>query len=400
MTAFRVVIVNGPRQSGKSTLLTLESREGGTLLTLDDRAVLGTARTDPGGLLAGYGRPLYIDEVQRGGDPLVLAIKAAVDREPRSMGAFVLAGSSRFLTVPGLSESLAGRARIIDLWPFTQGELAAGRDAFIDGAFGPTADLRALTPTPLTRAEAMRRIATGGFPSAVAMASDRLRSTWFEDYRRTLIERDFTELRAIRRVDDLPRLLRLLGARTAQELNVSSLARDAGINGETLRAHLALLETLYLHVRIPAWATNLTARAKHHSKVHMADSGLACDLLGVSAEQLSVPTNAIAGALFESFAVNEIIRQQAWSTVRVEVAHFRDRDKREVDLILEARDGRIVAVETKCAVDVDESDFRWIAYLRDRLGDRFANGVVLHLGQRPLPFGDRLTALPLAALWE
>jgi uncharacterized protein len=283
-------------------LLELLAKRSGTLITLDDRGTLRTARTDPGGLIGVYGRPLLIDEVQRGGDLLVLSIKATVDRAPREMGAFVVAGSSRFLTVPGLSESLAGRARIIDLWPFTQGELTGGTDSFIDLAFGSPSDLRAAEAPLLSRSQVMKRMTLGGFPEALTMPNERLRSAFFEDYRRTLISRDLTQLSAVRQVDELPRLVRLLAARTRQEVNVESLGRDAGINAEKLRSHLALLETIYLHQRLPAWSTNFTTRVKHHPKIHMVDSGLACDVLGVSAEQLANPTNAIAGALFESLS--------------------------------------------------------------------------------------------------
>lgn len=400
LTGFRVVIINGPRQSGKSTLLELFARESGSLVTLDDRDVLRVARTDPRGLIEGYQRPLMIDEVQRGGEPLVLAIKAAVDRAPREMGAFVLAGSSRFLTVPGLTESLAGRARIIDLWPLAQGEIWGGSDSFIDRAFAPTADVRATRAPFLSRHEVMSRITLGGFPAVHSMPTERLRSAWFEDYVRTLVTRDLTLLSAIRKIDDLPRLVQLLAARTAQELNVASLARDAGINGETLRSYLSLLETIYLHLRLPAWSTNFTSRAKHHPKVHMVDTGLAANVLGLTQDRLSTPTSQMAGPLLETFVVNEIVRQQAWSDERVRLSHFRDREQREVDLIMESGDGRIVAVETKAARDVDETDFKWLVYLRDRLGDRFVNGIVVHLGERPLPFGDRLTALPVSAIWS
>jgi uncharacterized protein len=394
LTGFRVVIVNGPRQSGKSTLLELFARESGSLVTLDDRDVLRVARTDPRGLIEGYPRPLMIDEVQRGGEQLVLAIKAAVDRAPQDLGAFVLAGSSRFLTVPGLTESLAGRARIIDLWPLAQGEISGGSDSFIDRAF-------AATPTSfLTRLDVMNRITLGGFPAVHSMPTARLRSAWFEDYARTLVTRDLTLLSAIRKMDDLPRLVQLLAARTGQELNVASLARDAGINGETLRSYLSLLETIYLHLRLPAWSTNFTSRAKHHPKVHMVDTGLAANVLGLTAERLATPTHPMSGPLFETFVVNEVVRQQAWSEQRVRLGHFRDREQREVDLIVESGDGRIVAVEMKAARDVDETDFKWLVYLRDRLGDRFVNGIVVHLGERPLPFGDRLTALPVSAIWS
>ena len=163
----------------------------------------------------------------------------------------------------------------------------------------------------------------------------------------------------------------------AQELNVASLARDVGINGETLRSYLALLETIYLHVRLPAWSTNFTSRAKHHPKVHMVDTGLAANVLGLSAERLSTPTTQMAGPLFETLVVNELVRQQAWSEERVRLGHYRDREQREVDLILESGDGRVVAVEMKAARDVDEIYFRWVAYLRDRLGDLFINGIVI-----------------------
>jgi uncharacterized protein len=400
LAGFRVIIVNGPRQSGKSTLLELFAEQrSGTLLTLDDREVLRAAKTDPRGLVEGYERPLLIDEVQRGGEPLILAIKAAVDRAPRDVGAFVIAGSSRFLTVPGLSESLAGRARIIDLWPLTQGELAGTSENFIDLAFRPTSNLRAVTPPFLSRIETMKRITLGGFPAIHTLPTDRLRAAWFEDYRRTLITRDLTQLSAIRQVDDLPKLVQVLAARTAQELNVASVANDSGVNAETLRSYLALLETIYLHHRLPAWSTNFTARAKKHPKAHIVDSGLAADVLGLNADRLAIPTSAFAGHLFESFAVNEILRQQPWATERTHLGHFRDSDKREVDLIIESPDGRIVGVETKAARDVDESDFRWLAYLRDRLGERFVNGIVVHLGERPLSFGDRLTAVPVSTLW-
>ena len=398
--AFRVVIVNGPRQAGKSTLLRLVAENSAaTMVSLDDRDQLRAARTDPGGFVDGYGRPLFIDEVQRGGDPLVLAIKAEVDRHSTTPGQFVLAGSSRFLTVPTLSESLAGRAAIVDLWPLSQGELEGVREAFVDRLFGDTAGVRAIESAPLRRPELLERVVRGGFPEVHRLGSASLRAVWFENYRRQLIERDLTQLRRIRQGMDLPRLLRALAARTAQELNFASISRDLGFSKDAARDYLALLETIYVHRLLPAWSTNLNARVKRHAKVHLVDSGLAADLLGQSVEALSLPTSAVAGPLLETFVVGELTRQRTWADVRAELFHFRDHDRREIDVILEAADGRIAAVEVKAARDVDEGDFRWLRYLRDRSGDSFTNGVLLHIGERPLSFGDRLTALPISALW-
>ncbi len=253
MSAFRVVVVNGPRQSGKSTLLNIVREPlDADLATLDDRTVLRAARTDPTGFVESRSRPAFLDEVQRGGDPLILAIKADVDRRPTEYGAFVLAGSSRFLTVPTLSESLAGRARIIDLWPFSQSELESTHGQLLDHLFtgGDPIDLE---PVPEQRRQTMERVVRGGFPPVLAMTTDRLRRAWLEDYRRTMIQRDLRELSAVRKIDEIPRLLRLLAARTGQELSMASLGRDAGLPAETLRTYLGLLETIYLFLRVPSW---------------------------------------------------------------------------------------------------------------------------------------------------
>ena len=229
------MVVNGPRQSGKSTLLNIvRGPLDAEMATLDDRTVLRAARTDPTGFVESRPRPAFLDEVQRGGDPLILAIKADVDRNPTAFGAFVLAGSSRFLTVPTLSESLAGRTRIIDLWPLSQSELEGSEGRLLDLLFAGF-DPPDIEPVAESRRETMERVARGGFPPVLAMTTDRLRRAWLEDYRRTMVQRDLRELSAVRKVDEVPRLLRLLAARTGQELSVASLGRDVGLPAETLR---------------------------------------------------------------------------------------------------------------------------------------------------------------------
>lgn len=399
LSAFRVVVVNGPRQAGKSTLLELQAGPAmARVVTLDDRPILRLARTDPAGFVQDFSKPLFIDEVQRGGDPLVLAIKAWVDRHSGERGQFLLAGSSRFLTVPTLSESLAGRVRIVDLFPFSQGELDAAPDGFVDGIFGDASRLRELNPPPLRRAQVMERIVTGGFPPVQDLTT-RLRSAWFADYTRTLVQRDLAELRRVRQVVEIPRLIRLLAGLSGSELNVAFLARSLDLAPDTVRSYLALLETIYVHHALPAWSAGFANRAKRRPKVHFVDAGLAAAVLGLGVERLSVPTESRAGPLLETFVVGELARQRTWSETPVELFHFRDRQQREIDVVLESADGRVAAVEVKAAIDVDDHDTRWLRWFRDRLGDRFVHGVVLHLGDRPLPLGDRLTALPVSALW-
>jgi predicted AAA+ superfamily ATPase len=401
LTGFRVVVVNGPRQSGKSTLLSLLADEvGGELLTLDDRTTLLSARTDPTGLVNDRERPLLIDEVQRGGDPLVLAVKAEVDRHPEKVGAFVISGSSRFLTVPTLSESLAGRARIIDLWPLSQGELAGRTESFIDTAFDSSADLGAVDAPVLSRAALFERVVKGGFPPILRLETPRQREAWFENYVRTLVERDLVEIRRIRQVGEVPDLIRLVAAWTAQELNVTTLARAAGLPERSVHDYLALLEVIYICHMVPNWASSFVAKGMRRPKIHAVDTGLACDALGIGVDALARPGNDAAGPLLETFVVNELSKQLGWSSTRAELRHFRDRDRREIDVILQARDGRVVAIEVKAARDVNQHDTRWLAWLREQLGDRFCHGVVLHIGERPRPLGDRITALPVSALWS
>lgn len=399
-------MLNGPRQGGKSTVLSrLAAEIGATLVTLDDRSSHRAARSDPEGFLAGYPRPMFIDEVQRGGDQLVIAIKAAVDRDP-TPGQFVLAGSSRFLTIPTLSESLAGRAHFVELWPLSQGELlgsprapTAAGDGLVDVLFGPVDGVRALRSPALTRAGYAALVCRGGFPGLGSIPSHAW-TDWFDDYVTTIVQREVRELSAIHRLGSLPGMMSQLAARTAQELNLTDLARDLGLPAETARGYLALLEHVFVHQLVPAWSRNLTAKQARRPKVHLVDVGLAAHLQGTSADRLAVPTNSALGPLLESFVVGELARQIPWSATRPALSHLRERGGLEVDAVLEARDGRVVGVEVKAAVSVDERDTRWLARLRDRVGPGFVHGVILHAGDGARPLGDRLTALPVSALWS
>lgn len=398
----RVVVVNGARQSGKSELLRMVHRGlGGRYLTLDQPTDLRIARTDPSGLLAAPQRPLIIDEVQRGGDPLVLAIKAAVDADA-SRGQFLLAGSTRFLAEPRLSESLAGRARFVDLWPLSQGEIDETErgDRLIDALFDAADGLADSVTGHTSRVEVMARLVRGGFPEAVLSRSDRARRAFFADYVRTVSQRDITELSRLGQRVDFDRVLRLVAARTANELNTTSLANDAGLGSETMRRYLPLLEAVFMVWRLPAWSTNLTAKVVQRPKIHLVDTGLAAHLVGASVSALADPGAQVAGLLLETMVANELAKQLTWADHDCRLYHWRDRDGREIDLIVERSDGTVAAVEVKAAHTVDDGDLRHLAWLRDRLGERFSVGVLLHLGDRPRRWGDRLVSLPMSALWD
>ena len=405
LSGARGVVISGPRQAGKSELLRMIAREvGGDYLSLDQPHLLRTARTDPTGFVAGHDKPLLVDEVQRGGDPLLLALKVLLDAS-RAPGQAVLAGSTRFLSEPRLSESLAGRVRLLDLWPFTQGEIDGlddGHDRLVDLLFRPTDELRDRLAAVHgeSRRATMARVARGGFPEAVAAATARGRRGFFADYLRTVGERDIRELGALGQRVELPRILRLLAARTANELNISDLANDAGLGNETTRRYLPLVETILLSVRLSAWSGSFTARQKRRPKIHVADSGLAAFLLEADEDRLARPIEPVAGQLLETFVATEVLKQQTWADELTTLYHWRDDGGREIDLVLETTGGRVAAIEVKAAVDVLDADVRALAYVRDRLGDRFVNGVVLHCGERMQRWGDRITSMPINALWE
>jgi uncharacterized protein len=397
--ARRVTVVTGPRQAGKTTLVCGQlASTGGTMRSLDEEGVLAAALGDPVGFLALGDRPLVIDEVQRGGESLIRGIKAQVDRD-RSPSQFVLTGSSNFLTIPTLSESLAGRAGFIEVWPFTQGELVGLSDRFIDTAFAGPDALGAYAPGGLKRDELLHRVCAGGYPEVHALPESQ-RPGWFRDYVRTTIERDVVEMSGIRKVAETRQLLRLLGARSGCELVMQSVIADSALERQAVYDHTAWLETIHLVTRLPAWSRNLTARVKKRPKVFVTDPGLAAWLVGKTPTALEDPTDPGTGPLVETFVFAELRRQLTWAAREATMFHWRDRYGAEVDFVLEAADGRVVAIEVKVSQSAKRDWFRWLERMRDGLGDSFVVGVVLYGGEHVLPFGDRLMAVPISALWE
>lgn len=240
-------------------------------------------------------------------------------------------------------------------------------------------------------------LVAGGFPEARRRSPDR-RVPFFDSYLDTVLDRD---LRSIARVHDranVRRLLTAVAATTGSALNLNDFSRDLGIASNTVRAYVDLLETLFLVYRLPAWHSNLLSRLSKAPKLHIVDSGLLAYLLSANAERVwSDPR--IAGALIETFVVMELVRQSSVDPDPPRAFHFRDRHGHEVDMVLERRDGTVVGIEAKAAATAGRSDFHGLRLMRERLGERFAFGALLYTGPATVPFGDRLAAIPLQALW-
>ncbi|HEV3382313.1 MAG TPA: ATP-binding protein [Trebonia sp.] len=391
----RVVLVNGARQSGKSTLLRQIARsDAAEWRDLDLPLVRQAAVADPVGFVD-YPGMMVIDEIQR--DPeLLLPIKVQVDGDPRP-GRYLLSGSARILGLRALPDTLPGRMETIELWPFSQGEIDEAPDGFIDAVFSQGDELR--HASTVTRTEYAERIVRGGFPEAVARANVRRRQRFHDSYVADLITRDVAQLSDIERIAQMRALIRLLAARSAQLLVAVKVGSEAGVSQATALRYISLLEEVFLIKRIPAWSRNLTSRAVATSKVAFTDSGIAANLLGADARSLIRPGGPL-GPLLEGFVHMELARQATWSDTRVDLYHYRTKDKTEVDVVLENRQGKVAGIEVKAASTVGQDDFSGLRHLAQRLGDDFIVGLVLYTGQQTLSFGPRLRAMPVSAIWE
>jgi predicted AAA+ superfamily ATPase len=391
----RVVVVLGARQVGKSTLVERIATDDrpAAVLTLDDRATRQAAEDDPAGFVADLTTPIVIDEVQRAPD-LLLAIKQRVDADRRP-GQFLLTGSANILTAPKIADALTGRAEYYRLWPFTQGELRGVRETFIESLFAGA--FPKITGSPVGRKAHAPMLIAGGYPEA-QLRTGRRRARFFESYLDTIIQRDLSSIARVHEQTNVRRLLDALASISSSLMNYDGLSRDLGIPASTLRPHADLLETLFLIRRVRPWHHNLMSRTIKTPKVYVTDSGLLAHLLGADEARLD-HDSSVTGMLFETFVVMELLRQSEWQRIAVSQYHYRDKDGREIEVVLERRDGTAIGIEVKAAASVNASDFRGLRRVRDVLGDRFKAGAVLYTGANTLPFGNRLAAVPLAALW-
>jgi len=410
LETFRVVALVGPRQAGKTTLAR-QVTNGGVYLSLDDPDVLGAAVADPVGFVAGRPRPVVIDEVQRGGDELVRAVKLAVDEAPEA-GSFLLTGSTNLLTVPNLSESLAGRMGLIELAPFSQAEAGGvesrGLMAWLADNVASTGrgggdwyePLLGMPASLVSRRSYVERICAGGYPEVLRLDGGQ-RPAFLRSLLTSIVARDIQEISGARRITELSRVAEALAARTSGELVVADVHRDTAFgSSQTTADYVAYLEMVYLTVSLPAWATSAATRVKRRAKVHMADTGMAAAMLGLTTDALVDPLEPMRGPLHETFAAVEVRKQVSFAATGATLHHFRDRRGREIDLIVRLPTGKLICIEVTAAMRAHGAKARTLGWFRDTIGDRFELGIVLYAGPLPLRLGPRLVALPISYLWE
>jgi predicted AAA+ superfamily ATPase len=391
----RAVALLGARQVGKSTLIAdlVSSGRLSRLINLDDEATAGAARTDPASFIAEIDDPVGIDEIQRA-PGLLLAIKQRLDGN-RERGQFVLTGSANILALPTVADALPGRIEYLTLWPFSQGELRNARETFIDGLFDSR--FPRVNGAPVGRKTLAPALITGGYPEAQGRGA-RGRARFFSSYIASIIGRDLDDIAKVRNVESIERLLFTLAARSGGLASFNGMAGDLGIDANTARAHSKILEDLFLVHHLKPWHVNLGSRQIKSPKLYIADSGLLAYLIGADERRIA-DDGTVAGAMLESFVATELVRQSGWTELPVRFFHYRDKQQREVDIVIERHDGDVVGIEVKASATPTSSDFVGLRYLRDKLGERFKAGVVLHAGADTLPFGGRLAAVPVSGLW-
>ncbi len=392
-----VVFITGARQTGKTTLARQIARDKHPAVyrSLDDLTIRSAARSDPHGFLRNLDGPSVIDEIQLAPE-LLPAMKLEIDAK-RQPGRFLITGSANVLTLPRISESLAGRMAIFNLFPFSQGELRKKQEGFIDAIFGQM-------PFPITtdggdRQKLWRKVVDGGFPEIQKRSVVARKEAWFKDYITTILQRDIRELANINGLIMMPRLLELLATRLACLLNSAEMSRTMQIPQTSMKRYLALLEATYLIQRLPPWSGHLGKRLVKTPKIYFTDSGLPAYLLGVEAKNLEGQTIQV-GPLLENFVLSELRKQATWSRTQPGFFHFRSQTGQEVDIVLEDRPGRCVGIEVKSSATVRSADFKGLRWFAKQLGDRFLRGVVLYTGIESVPFGENMFAYPVNALWR
>ncbi len=397
---FPAVVIQGARQVGKSTFAqVLMARRPHLARTLDDPGVLAAARFDPVAFVdQAPGRALVIDEIQRA-PGLILALKAAIDRD-RTPGRFLVTGSADLLRLERSADSLAGRAVSLDMYGLSQGEILRISDDFPSVVLASLQADRSDASLPgWSRERLVGALSRGGYPQ-MQQLDDDLGRTWIDSYLARIIQRDAADVHRVQPAR-LRSVLRLIAANQAGELVKARVADQASLPATTLPVYLDVLQALQLIHLVPAWTPKLTRREIARPKALVLDPALALRLARLTPGQLERVTGAeFLGGMLEGFVASELLKQQGWTATPFELQHYRDRDGREVDLILELSDGRVIAIEVKATRTPRAEHFEGLRILGERLGGGFVAGFLLHLGSAPQRFGDRLWALPVNSLWQ
>lgn len=392
-----VVLITGARQTGKSTFcqqLLTDNVFTGIYVTLDDPAVLLAAQTDPMGFLLGLGDAAIIDEVQRAPE-LFLSIKKLVDDNRRRR--LILTGSAEVMLQPKVADSLAGRMESHRLWPFSVDEIAGKKSNFLHNLIQDKNQFRSLSTD---WEQVMGFIKRGGYPEVVQRSTDSRRAKWLDAYLESILQKDIRDLANIDGLLFLPNILSLLSVRVGSTVNMSDVARLAGVKNTSFQRYMALLEQVFLIVKIPAWTPNAEGQYVKSPKIFLNDTGLLCQLSN-DAEDVLI-NRTLAGRFLENFIAIEILKQISWFDQKLKLKHFSMHKGAEVDLVIEDSKKHIYGIAVKAKATIQKNDFNGLKKLAEIAGNRFKKGILLYSGEQVLSGfgGDNLQAVPLNNVWE
>jgi predicted AAA+ superfamily ATPase len=403
LDAFRIVAINGPRQSGKTTLQKRIAKDKGMeYYTFDETTVYNTASTDPEGFIAYISKDknVAIDEVQMIPD-IIPAIKMSVDEENRK-GMFLLTGSSDMFKNSKIKESLAGRMVSFNLFPLSYAEINNRDINIIDKFFSDDFNSFDIDFGSIEKEEFISAVINGGYPEVYELPK-KAKKAWYDFYIKARITKDIATIENVQleTISHLSKLLKVLAGQVSSLVNYSSIAGKVGIADKTVAKYIQILEALYIIKLVPAYANNRLKRVTKSPKVHFVDTGLASHLLNVDVESSMLGKNELLGNLVEGFVYSELIKHQSYADTDVEIFHFRDQQKKEVDFVLEASNGDIVALEIKSGSNLKSEHFKGLGALANTMNGKNFKGIVLYGGDQILPFKFeeyQFWAIPLTAL--
>jgi len=390
----RILLLLGARQCGKTTLAKSLSSLDMSYRTLDDPTLLQSAKSDPEGFVQHKTKTLIIDEVQRAPD-LLLAVKKEVDENTR-YGQYLLTGSTNITSLPQVMESLAGRVRKIRLRPLTQGEILGNAPRFLTDAFNEAFRQEV---DPISKSQLLGLALRGGYPEVVALDKSERRA-WHLDYMEALLERDLRDIVNIQNKEALYELVHILAAWSSKLMDVSDIGRGLAIKRPTVESYISSLELLYIVERVKPWTNTDYDRVGKKSTLFFTDSGLMAALLNWHKDTIRFDGEK-SGKLIETFAFNEIAAQIDLNRNQYSLRHYRDREQREIDFIVERNDGAILGIEVKGGSALNQKSFRHLKWFQENLAkERPFIGIVLYSGKHIAPFGKNLWAVPFSMLWS
>jgi predicted AAA+ superfamily ATPase len=388
----RVVVISGARQCGKTTLSKQIAVDDHIFRSLDDVTLLKAATDDPNDFIKHSHGTMIIDEIQKAPN-LLPAIKQIVDSDNRP-GQFLLTGSADIKSLPQVSESLAGRIKNIRLRTLSQGEILGNKPNFMEMLFNNE------FPTQIrgyNKREILKIAFRGGYPEVINFP-DTDRKDWHLDYVNTLLSRDLKNITNVKRKAALKGQMQILAAWSSKLTDTPSMCGKLSISRQTFDTYVGALEALYLFDRVNPWCKTDYARIGRKDKVFITDTGIMASVLNWNFEEVCLNPER-SGKMIETFAYNELAIQA--EIFGCSMYHYRDRENREIDFIIEDQNGQTACVEIKSGTAISKDDFKHIMWFKNNImKNRDTISVILYSGENTVSFGDGLLAVPMAAIWN